>query len=51
MSAAGVICLDRNKLVEQEVGPPAMHFYEIEAVDCVRSWRENAKWTEKICAV
>lgn len=51
MSAAVVICLDRNKLVEQESGPPSMHFYEIEAVNCVKAWRENAKWTDEIYAV
>ena len=51
MSAAVVICLDRNKLVEQESGPPMTYFYEVEAINCARAWRENAKWTEKICAV
>lgn len=51
MSAAVLICLDRNKLVEQEFGPPIPYFYEIEAVNCVKAWRENAKWQDKICAV
>lgn len=51
MSAAVVICLDRNKLVEQEHGPPLTHFYEAEAVECVKAWRENAEWAEKIYAV
>lgn len=51
MSAAVVICLDRNKLVEQESGPPLTHFYEVEAVDCVRAWRENAKWNDEIYAI
>ena len=31
MNAAVVICLDRNKLVEQESGPPVQYFYEVEA--------------------
>ena len=51
MNAAVVICLDRNKLVEQESGPPAPYFYEVEAVNCVRAWRENAKWQDRICAI
>ena len=51
MNAAVVICLDRNKLVEQESGPPVPYFYEVEAVNCVRAWRENAKWQDRICAV
>ena len=51
MNAAVVICLDRNKLVEQESGPPVPYFYEVEAVNCVRAWRENAKWQDRICAI
>ena len=51
MNATVVICLDRNKLVEQESGPPVPYFYEVEAVNCVRAWRENAKWQGRICAV
>ena len=51
MNATVVICLDRNKLVEQESGPPVQYFYEVEAVDCVRAWRENAKWNGWIYAI
>ena len=51
MNAAVVICLDRNKLVEQESGPSTPYFYEVEAVNCVKAWRENAKWQDRICAV
>lgn len=51
MSAAVVLCLDRNKLVEQEQGPPAWTFYEAEAVRCVRSWRKRARWDGAIYAV
>jgi len=51
MSSALVICLDRNKLVEQEHGPPLTHLYEVEAVTCVKSWRENAAWSGNIYAV
>lgn len=51
MSAAVVVCLDRNKLVEQESGPPLTHFYEEEAVRCVASWRRAARWKGPVYAV
>jgi len=50
MNAAVMLCLDRNKLVEQESGPPVKVFYEAEAIRCVQSWRENARWDGKIYA-
>lgn len=51
MSSAVVICLDRNKFVEQESGYPIKYFYETEAITCVKSWRENAKWQDNIYAI
>ena len=51
MNSAVVICLDKNKFVEQEFGPPIKYFYESEAIACVKSWRNAAQWNNSIYAI
>lgn len=51
MDASVVMCLDRNRLVDQDDAPPVMYMYEAEAVSCARSWRSAAKWKQGMYAV
>jgi hypothetical protein len=51
MDASVVMCLDRNKLVDQDGAPPAMYMYEAEAVSCAESWRTAARWKGGVYAV